>query len=266
MAKHKPRAARRTPTTAAGPAASTASAHWLFGLHAVLAAAANPRRRCQRLLAVAATADRLAAAAASAGVPRPAVETADRRSFDELFADGSVHQGVAALAEPLAEPSLRDLLASLGDAAEARLVVLDQVTDPRNVGAVLRTAAAFDAAAMIVQERHTPPATGTLAKAASGALEWVPLLREINLARTLRALQAAGFWCIGLDPAAPATLAEVRRQGRLAVVLGAEGSGLRRLVGETCDERVRIPIAARAASLNVAAAAAVALYALTRDR
>jgi 23S rRNA (guanosine2251-2'-O)-methyltransferase len=265
MVKRKPRPARRPAPTAARAEAPPAAAHWLFGLHAVLAAAANPDRRCRRLLAVAATAGRLAQAAAAAGVMRPPVETLDRQGFDALFADGSVHQGVAALAEPLPEPSLSALLATLGDAGDCRLVVLDQVTDPRNAGAVLRSAAAFGAVAVVVQDRHAPAATGALAKAASGALEWVPMVREVNLARSLRSLQAAGFWCLGLDPAAPATLAEARRRGRVAVVLGAEGSGLRRLVGETCDERVRIPITARAASLNVAAAAAIALYELCRS-
>lgn len=238
---------------------------WLYGIHAVLAAVANPRRRVRRLLATEATLPRLRAAAAAAPVARPEVEAAaDRRSMEALLPPGAVHQGMAALVEPLAEVALEDLLADIGEAPRARLVVLDQASDPRNVGAVVRSAAAFSVAAVVTQDRHAPQATGALAKAAAGGLERVPLVPVVNLARTLRRLQAAGFCCVGLDAEAEATLATSLPAGRVALVLGSEGHGLRRLVRESCDLLARIEIAPESGSLNLSAAAAIGLYALAQ--
>lgn len=237
---------------------------WLYGAHAVLAAAANSRRRCRRLLAVEATAERLRQAAAAADAPRPEVELVDRRAIEALLPANAVHQGFAALAEPLEEPSLDALLHDLGDAVSARIVVLDQATDPRNVGAVIRSSAAFAAAALITQDRHTPAVTGALAKAATGALERVPLIGVVNIARAMRTLKEADFWCVGLDAAAPTSLAAAKLPRRVALILGSEGHGLRRLTLETCDLLARIPIEPTSGSLNLSAAAAIALYELAR--
>jgi len=238
---------------------------WIYGLHAVLAAAANPRRACRRLVATEAVADRFAAAAAESGAERPTVEVMDRPALEALLPPSAVHQGLAVLADPLAEDALEDILAiDVGD-SRGPVVVLDQATDPRNVGAVLRSAAAFAAAAVVVQDRHAPEATAALAKAASGALEMVPLVRATNIARTLRALQDAGTWCLGFDADADAALADAIPAGPVALVLGAEGAGLRRLVRETCDVLVRIPITG-VDSLNVSVAAAIALYEVARER
>ncbi|MBK8176083.1 MAG: 23S rRNA (guanosine(2251)-2'-O)-methyltransferase RlmB [Rhodospirillales bacterium] len=243
---------------------------WLYGRHAVLAAIANPRRDLDRLLVVADLADALARAAAGAasqtGVRRPPVEVADRRTIEAVLPEGAVHQGLAALARPLAAVDLEALIAKLADDDRALVVVLDQVTDPRNVGAVLRSAEAFAAAAVIAQDRHAPDESGPLAKAASGALEAVPLVRVVNLARTLRSLKDAGFFCIGLAGEASARLGDLDLGGRTALVLGAEGDGLRRLVRETCDGLARIPIAPGIDSLNLSAAAAIALYECARAR
>jgi len=239
------------------------SAVWTYGLHAALAVAANPRRTCWRLVATEVVADRLAAVAAECGAERPTIEVVDRPAMEALLPPGAVHQGLAVLAEPLAEAVLDDILAPGADDWRGPVVVLDQATDPRNVGAVLRSAAAFGAAAVIVQDRHAPEATGALAKAASGALEMVPLVRATNIARTIRGLQDAGTWCLGFDADAETTLAEAIPAGPVALVLGAEGAGLRRLVRESCDALVRIPITG-VESLNVSVAAAIALYEVTR--
>jgi len=182
-------------------------------------------------------------------------------SRDELSKSlpaGAVHQGIAILVAPLEEPSLEDVLARCGD--NALVLALDQVTDPHNVGAILRSAAAFGAAGVIVTDRHAPADTGVLAKAASGALELVPLMRAVNLARTMEQLKEAGFWLYGLDERGDAPIGSLDLKGRACIVLGAEGEGLRRLTAEKCDRLVTIPTSAALAALNVSNAAAVALY------
>ena len=169
---------------------------WLYGRHAVLAALANPERKLERLLATRDVADRHAADFAGASAK---AEILSREDLAQRLPAGAVHQGIAALVAPLEEPQIEDLLARCGD--DALVLALDQVTDPHNVGAILRSAAAFGVAGLIVTERHAPADTGVLAKAASGALEIVPLVRAVNLARTLDQLREAGFWLYGLDEA-----------------------------------------------------------------
>jgi 23S rRNA (guanosine2251-2'-O)-methyltransferase len=197
---------------------------------------------------------------------RPDPETVERAEIDRIVGSGAVHQGLALLAGPLPETAIEDVITGAAAARESAVVILDQATDPQNVGAVLRSAAAFGATAVIVQDRHGPPMTGALIKAASGAAERVPLVRVVNLARAIWALKDGGFWCVGLDTAAPRTLAEGNLKGRVALVLGAEGRGLRRLTSETCDELLKVPIAAGVDSLNLSNAAAVALYEIVRTR
>jgi 23S rRNA (guanosine2251-2'-O)-methyltransferase len=225
----------------------------------VAAALANPARRLRRLLLTEETEAELARR-----LPPPwrvAPERVERARFASFLTEDSVHQGAALLADPLPDVPLDRALAH----GPGPVLVLDQVTDPRNVGAILRSAAAFGAAAVVMQDRHAPPETGALARAASGALELVPVVREVNLARALRELKEAGLWVVGLAGDAPVTLAQAGLGGRrVALVLGAEGEGLRRLTRETCDELARLPIAPEMESLNVSAAAAVALYELGR--
>jgi len=226
---------------------------WLYGRHPVLAALANPERRIERLLATKEAAERHAKEFAGRNL-----QTLSREELAQRLPAGAVHQGLAVLAAPLEEPVLEDVLARCGD--DALVLALDQVTDPHNVGAILRTAAAFGAAGVIVTERHAPADTGVLAKAASGGLEIVPLLRAVNLARTLEQLKEAGFWLYGLDERGDAAIDTLDLKGRVCVVLGAEGEGLRRLTAEHCDRLVTIPTRAALAALNVSNAAAVAAY------
>jgi 23S rRNA (guanosine2251-2'-O)-methyltransferase len=233
---------------------------WLYGIHAVAAALANPARRLRRLLL---TEEAEAALSAVARPPWPiAVERADRARLDQLLGRDMVHQGVALLADPLSPPALATVMERPGT-----LLVLDQVSDPRNIGAILRTAAAFGVAAVIVQDRNSPEETGTLAKAASGAMETVPLLRAVNIARTIVALKAAGCWVVGLDAKGAKLSGAALAERRVALVLGSEGEGMRRLTRETCDELAGIAMPGGGQgldSLNVSAAAAVALYELGR--
>lgn len=246
------------------PAAQTAAAPeegvWLYGQHAVAAALANPARRLRRLLVT-----RPAEAELAERVPAPwriTPEFTERDRLDRTLGADAIHQGAALLVDPLEPPALPVAM----EQSTGHVLVLDQVTDPRNVGAILRSAAAFGAAAVVMQERHAPPETGALARAASGALEVVPVLREVNLARAIEALKQAGLWVVGLEAGGPVTLAQSGLGGRrVALVLGAEGEGLRRLTRESCDELVRLPIRPAMESLNVSAAAAVALYELGRE-
>ncbi len=243
----------------AGPARGQAPAGtvWLYGMHPVAAALANPHRRLRRLLL---TEDAEASLAAMAPPPWPQqAERVDRARLDQLLGRETVHQGIAVLADPLPPPPLTAVLERSGP-----LLVLDQVTDPRNVGAILRSAAAFGVAGVIAQDRHAPEETGALAKAASGALEIVPLIRAVNLARTLVALKAAGLWVVGLAADAAPLRGTSLAGRRAALVLGAEGAGMRRLTRDTCDELAGLAMPGTMESLNVSAAAAVALYELTR--
>lgn len=230
---------------------------WLYGHHAVAAALSNPARRLRRLLVT-----EEGEAAIVKLLPPPwavAPDRVDRGRLDYMLGRDIAHQGAALLADPLAPPSLQSVLEKSGV-----IVVLDQVTDPRNVGAILRSAAAFGASAVITQDRNAPEETGGLAKAASGALEKMPLLRAVNIARTIIALKAANVWCIGLDAGGKPLSGPAFADRRVALVLGAEGEGLRRLTRETCDEIAGLTIRGAVESLNVSAAASVALYELSK--
>lgn len=243
--------------------------NWLYGRHAVTAALANPERRWRRLrilpgMEAEATALTGEARARFAGRGE-AIEVLDRATLNSLLPEGAVHQGWALEVLPLEPPDLDDLLrAAAGAPGRSIIVVLDQITDPHNVGAVLRSAAAFGAAGVIVAEHGAPPITGTLAKAASGALDCLPLVRVVNLAQALDRLKEAGYWCCGLDESAPAPLAALDLGLRIVLVLGSEGGGLRRLVREHCDYLARLPTLPALPSLNVSNAAAIALYELVR--
>ena len=239
------------------PSHTAEGSEWIYGRHAVHAALDNPQRRTDRLVATAEGASRLRDA-----FPALDPEIVDRGTLDALLPDQAVHQGIALLAPALQATALADLL--VDPSPQAILVVLDQVTDPHNVGAVLRSAAAFGALGVIVQDRSAPPAAGTLTKAASGALDILPLVRVTNLARALDQIEAGGFWRIGFDGDAEQSLGDAPLNGRVALVLGAEGGGLRRLTREACDHLVRIEAPGKLKTLNVSNAAAVALYETVR--
>lgn len=232
---------------------------WLFGLHAVRDALANPAREKLRLVVTKNAFDKLEAAIAEAGI---APEIVDPRRFDVPIDEGSVHQGAAMEVRPLNWGKLEDL--AISGTGEPLLVLLDRVTDPHNVGAILRSAEVFGARAVIAPRHHSAPETGALAKTASGALERQPYLKVTNLADAMVELKEMGYTLVGLDGQADMTLAEalVPTRGRpLALVMGAEGPGLRERTRETCDVIARIPYDGAFGSLNVSNAAAVSLYA-----
>lgn len=232
---------------------------WLFGLHAVRDALANPRRRRHRLIVTPNAAAKLAEAIAAAAIEP---EIADPRRFTAPLDPQSVHQGAALEAEPLDWGGLEQLCAPTRAHPAPLVVLLDRVTDPHNVGAILRSAEVFGARAVIAPRHHSAPETGALAKSASGALERQPYLRVRNLGDAMQELAAMGYALIGLDGTAEATLGPAIAAGQpLGLVLGAEGAGLRQRTRELCGALVRISAGSEFGSLNVSNAAAVALYA-----
>ena len=233
---------------------------WLFGLHAVRDALLNPKREKLRLVVTRNALDKLAEAVAAAGIEP---EMSEPRKFAAPLDPQSVHQGAALEVKPLNWGSVQDVCLAAGEGAP-RVVLLDRVTDPHNVGAVLRSAEVFGAQAVIAVQRHSAPETGALAKTASGALERQPYLRVRNLADAMVELTNMGFIVLGLDGEAEATIETAlsdRKDRPVALVMGAEGPGLREKTKETCDQLVKIDFAGGFGSLNVSNAAAVALYA-----
>lgn len=233
---------------------------WLYGLHSVRAALGNSQRNVKRAL--------LTETAASAlgkpllGRVRHEITSAD--SVARVLPSGAVHQGAALLCEPLPKRDIEDVLSISGNPRRI-VLVLDQISDPHNVGAILRSAAAFGVGAVIVQDRHAPPESGALAKSASGALDLVPYIQVVNIARALDDLEQLRFWRVALTGNGEQTLTEAVSSGDVAIVLGSEGSGIRRLVRERCDTSAFIPMDEQMESVNVSNAAAIALYEFRRS-
>ncbi len=227
----------------------------LYGWHTVTAALKNPQRRLRRLLVTENAARRLT----DEGIASPLTPEVVRPSaIDERLPPDAVHQGLYLESDLLPSPAIAEL------PAQGIVLVFDQITDPHNVGAIFRTAAAFGVTAIVTTQRHSPDATGALAKSASGALELVPMAIVQNLARGLEDLRARGFLLVGLDSTGDADLAALPLRAPLALVLGAEGKGLRQLTRETCDRVARIDLPGAIKSLNVSNAAALALYVASR--
>jgi len=232
---------------------------WLYGMHPARAALANPKRRVQRVVLT----ERAAEEIGGSLLGRARTEIASMEQISKLLPPNSVHQGIALQVQKLPRLDLDDVLAAGGERRRV-VLVLDQVTDPHNTGAILRSAVAFGVDAVIVQNRNAPDESGVLAKAASGALDIVPYVQVVNIARTLEDLGKRDFWRIGLAGDGEMALSDAARAGDIALVLGSEGSGLRRLVRESCDTAAFIPMDGAMESLNVSNAAAIALYELRR--
>jgi len=281
MAKHpkqRPQGGKKTPASPK-PARSSKRTHstpessllkgppWLYGRHAVIAALQNPVRVCHRLLLTQEVSqshgEELKAALGATERKRPQAEITERTQLDDAF-HGASHQGIAVQVDPLPRQSLEDL--TFEHKEDPLLIVLDQATDPQNIGAILRSAAAFKADGIIVQDRNTPDVNAAMAKTACGALERLPFIRVTNLARSLDQLKEDGFWIVGLDGYADQMLHDVDLRGKTVLVMGAEGSGLRRLTKEKCDFLAKIPISHAVESLNLSNATAISLYEIQRQR
>ena len=239
--------------------AKSKAAEQIYGFHPVVAALNNPARRNWRLLLTPEVRDSAHMAELESGVKES--RTVTRQQIDAMLPPGAIHQGLLLECAPLPTFSLDETCAP--DLDRAPVLLLDQVSDPQNIGAILRSAAAFGARAVVLQERHSPAATSAMAKAASGALETVPVVRVTNLSRAMGQLKNMGYWLIGLESDAKMELSAELTRHPVALVLGAEGSGLRRLTRKNCDTLASIKLADSMHSLNVSNAAAVALYQLT---
>ena len=253
MRQRQPNRNRRQPEPGSG-------SFWLYGSHAARAALANPRRKVLRARFVESAWQQFK----NDFPPETQSQICPADQISQLVPPGAVHQGVALLCEPLPPVDLDDFLA-VPQSGARRIAVLDQITDPHNEGAILRSAAAFGFSAVVVQTRHSPPETGVLAKAASGALDLVPRIAVVNIARALEEMGRAGIWRVALTADGAEEIRDALNGRDVAVVLGAEGSGLRRLVRERCDTSAHIPMTSAMQSLNVSNAAAIAFYEVARS-
>ena len=231
----------------------------LYGRHAVMAALENPARKIQKLVCFAEN-----ATSVRAKYPHVNIVVADKKEIDKLVGVDSVHQGYALYCSELEGLSIEELCHITADKQKCNVLILDQVTDPQNIGAIIRSCAAFGTTAVIVQDKNSPQESGSMAKAAAGTMEIVPVVRVTNLARAIETLKKNGFWIVGMDGYAKENVDKLDKNAKLAVIMGSEGSGMRRLIEESCDITVRLPIDPRVESLNVSTAAAVVLYELSR--
>jgi 23S rRNA (guanosine2251-2'-O)-methyltransferase len=239
---------------------SPASQIWLYGFHACRMALENPRRQIFTVLV--AGEDILAKVLSTSELKSQydsRIKKVTRHQLEAVLPPQSVHQGIAVQVSPLSSMDITDL--DSDPAINQCVVVLDQISDPHNAGAILRSAAVFGARAVILTQRNAPPESGVLAKSASGALDIVPLIRITNLAEGLRTLKEMGFWCVGLAESGKNHLDHIDLKGKIALIMGAEGEGMRRLTKDLCDFIVSLPSANAFSALNVSNAAAIALYA-----
>lgn len=261
MQKHRP--AKPSAPSSGPESSSKGKDYWMYGTHAVHAALTNPKRLIKRL-----------ASTYPQQLPGVFGELAKKRRLTleqidshylQKCAPGAVTQDIIALVAPLAEADIDEVIEANEPEQPLTLVILDQVTDPQNVGAILRSCAAFGAAAVILTDHHSAPESGALAKAASGALDVTPMIKAANLSRFMEQLKKEGFWCVGLSHDSVEAIGAIELPKKIALVLGAEGSGLRRLTREHCDLMVHLPTLPPIDQLNVSNAAAVSLYEIRRQ-
>lgn len=226
----------------------------IYGRHAVMAALNNPQRKISKLLCTKDNVDEIHRA--SKILP----QVVERKEIDKLLPPDAVHQGFALFCEHLPSYTLNDILDMAAAKDKCHILILDQVTDPQNIGAIIRSAVAFNTLALIVQDKNSPLESGVMDKAAAGMIEHLPIVRVTNLSRAIEQLKKANFWIIGMSGHAQTTIDLLDKSGKLAIIMGSESKGMRRLVEENCDISVRLPISSLTESLNVSAAAAIVLY------
>lgn len=244
---------------------SSNASFYLYGKHAIEAAIKNKNRKIISLFCTPENASALQNLCSKASRNNLPLKIVEKKEIDKLLSADVVHQGFAAQVKPLEARPLEDICALASSKKNCHLLILDQVTDPQNIGAIIRSCVAFDALALIVQDKNSPLESGAMAKASAGTIEHLPIVRVTNLARALDVLKKEGFWIIGMDGYAKTSLDKMDKSGKIAVVMGSEGKGMRRLIEEGCDATVRLPISEKVESLNVSTAAAITLYELNKS-
>ncbi len=230
----------------------TSAGLWLYGLHPIEAALQNPNRKILEI--------RYCKQPPFALPKGISAQQVSKDQLESVVGRDVVHQGIIARVQPLPAYTVDDLIDDTAHSDNALVILLDQVTDPHNIGAMMRSGVAFNASALILPDAGAPQESGTLAKSASGALETLPLIRVTNLARTMEQLKKAGFWCVGMDGHAKASVLKQKLPAKCALVMGSEGDGMRRLTLENCDYLTKLPMSDKMESLNVSNACAIALY------
>lgn len=232
---------------------------FLYGHHPVVLALSNPNRKIKEIFAIKNVLNKIT-------IPEHIpIHLVSRDQIETIVGKEAVHQGIVARCQPLNGYNLIDLLNQTKQQPQTLVIILDQVTDPHNIGAILRSAVAFHAAAVIIPQDGAPEENGVLAKSASGALELIPLIRVKNLVRTMAELKNNGFWCIGFDGYAEHSIYQTHLPKKCALIMGSEGEGLRHLTAKNCDDMVKLPMDKRVESLNVSNASAIALYEWNRQ-
>ena len=232
----------------------------IYGKHAVLAALSNPERKIYKVFCSSENVNELKGV-----IGNRKLIVADKREMERLLPSEAVYQGIAAVAESLKNTDIDDVCAKAEEKENCTILILDQVTDPQNIGAIVRSCAAFGAEALIVQDKNSPKESGAMLKAAAGTYEKLPVCRVTNISRAIEKLKKSGFWIVGMDGYAKDEVSNLPRGGKLAVIMGSEGKGMRRLVSESCDMLIRLPMSPDVESLNVSNAAAIVLYELRKQ-
>ncbi len=232
----------------------------LYGKHAVLSALNNPNRKISKILCTKENADLIRKAS-----PQAAFTIVDRKEIDKILPHDAVHQGLAAYSSELPSASLEDIITQADELEKCHILILDQVTDPQNIGAIIRSCVAFNTLALILQDKNSPSETGAMVKASAGTIEHLPICRVTNLSRAIEQLKKAGFWIIGMDGYATTTVDKMNKSGKTAIIMGSEGKGMRRLIEESCDSTIKLPMNEKVESLNVSTAAAIVLYEINKN-
>ena len=236
----------------------------LYGRHPVMAAVCNRRRKINKILCTKENFEEIRAACLRNDLNPGLANIVDKKEIDRILPREAVHQGFAAYCQELEEYTLDEICIIADEQPRCHVLILDQVTDPQNIGAIIRSCVAFNTLALILQDKNSPVETGAMAKASAGTIEHLPVCRVTNLSRAVNRLKDAGFWIIGMDGYAQNYIDSIDKSGKIAIVMGSEGKGMRRLVEEACDTTVKLPISEKVESLNVSTAAAIALYEINK--
>lgn len=238
---------------------------FLYGRHPVMAAIGNPHRNIIKLYCCKENSEEIKKAL-NQNKRNISMSIIDKKDLDKMLPKDSVHQGFAAQCQELENFTLDEICRLADEKTNCHILILDQVTDPQNIGAIIRSCVAFDTMALILQDKNSPTESGAMAKASAGMIEQLPICRVTNLSRAINQLKDSGFWVIGMNGYATTYIDGINKNGKIAIIMGSEGKGMRRLIEENCDLTVKLPISPKVESLNVSTAAAITLYEINKNK